>query len=88
MNAALDGQMPANSRVSRTAAGADSRAACVYPCRAKKASAVLVSRYNSRTPRVRACASLDEARETTRATTGCGGCLSAVRELVTEGVLT
>ncbi len=38
--------------------------------------------------RVRACASLDEARETTRATTGCGGCTSAVRELVTEGVRT
>jgi assimilatory nitrate reductase electron transfer subunit len=35
--------------------------------------------------RVRRCASLDEARATTRATTGCGGCLSAVRELVTEG---
>ena len=35
--------------------------------------------------RVRACASLDEARDTTRATTGCGGCTSAVRELVMEG---
>ncbi|GAA4363349.1 FAD-dependent oxidoreductase [Nocardioides caricicola] len=35
--------------------------------------------------RIRACASLDEARDTTRATTGCGGCLSAVRELVKEG---
>lgn len=36
--------------------------------------------------RVRACASFDEARDTTRATTGCGGCTSAVRELVMEGV--
>ena len=35
--------------------------------------------------RLRACASLDEARDTTRATTGCGGCTGAVRELVTEG---
>lgn len=32
--------------------------------------------------RVRACASLDEARETTRATTGCGGCAPTVRTLV------
>ena len=32
--------------------------------------------------RIRACASLDEARDTTRATTGCGGCLAAVRDLV------
>ncbi|WP_338089498.1 FAD-dependent oxidoreductase [Nocardioides lijunqiniae] len=32
--------------------------------------------------RIRACASLDEVRETTRATTGCGGCASAVRELL------
>jgi len=37
--------------------------------------------------RIRACASLDEARDTTRATTGCGGCTSAVRELVHEGAL-
>ncbi|WP_459973540.1 FAD-dependent oxidoreductase [Nocardioides pyridinolyticus] len=37
--------------------------------------------------RIRACASLEDARDTTRATTGCGGCLSAVRDLVTEGVL-
>ena len=35
--------------------------------------------------RIRACASLDEARDTTRATTGCGGCAAAVRELVMEG---
>ncbi|GAA1134190.1 FAD-dependent oxidoreductase [Nocardioides aquiterrae] len=35
--------------------------------------------------RVRACGSLDEARDTTRATTGCGGCTAAVRELVMEG---
>lgn len=34
---------------------------------------------------IRACASLEEARATTRATTGCGGCLAAVRELVLEG---
>jgi NAD(P)H-nitrite reductase large subunit len=33
---------------------------------------------------VRACASLDEARETTRATTGCGGCAATVRDLVTR----
>ena len=37
--------------------------------------------------RIRACASLEDARDTTRATTGCGGCLPAVRDLVTEGVL-
>ena len=37
--------------------------------------------------RIRACASLDEARDTTRATTGCGGCTSTVRELVQEGAL-
>jgi assimilatory nitrate reductase electron transfer subunit len=36
--------------------------------------------------RVRACASLDEVRDTTRATTGCGGCTGAVRALVLEGV--
>lgn len=33
---------------------------------------------------VRACGSLDEARETTRATTGCGGCGEAVRQLIHE----
>lgn len=32
--------------------------------------------------RIRACASLEEVRETTRATTGCGGCASAVRQLL------
>ena len=32
--------------------------------------------------RIRACASLDEARASTRATTGCGGCASAVRDLL------
>ena len=32
--------------------------------------------------RLRACASLEEARTTTRATTGCGGCTSAVRDLL------
>lgn len=40
--------------------------------------------------RIRACASLDEARATTRATTGCGGCAAAVTELVqpvAEGAL-
>ncbi|WP_337191534.1 FAD-dependent oxidoreductase [Nocardioides flavescens] len=31
---------------------------------------------------VRACASFDEARATTRATTGCGGCSAAVRALL------
>jgi NAD(P)H-nitrite reductase large subunit len=35
---------------------------------------------------IRACASLAEVRETTRASTGCGGCATAVRELVMEGV--
>jgi assimilatory nitrate reductase electron transfer subunit len=34
--------------------------------------------------RLRRCASLDEARATTRATTGCGGCADTVRALVTE----
>ena len=32
--------------------------------------------------RLRACADLDEARSTTRATTGCGGCTGVVRELL------
>ncbi|WP_370289016.1 FAD-dependent oxidoreductase [Nocardioides sp.] len=32
--------------------------------------------------RVRSCASLDDARETTRATTGCGGCTPTVRALL------
>ncbi len=31
---------------------------------------------------VRACTSLDEVRDTTRATTGCGGCAPAVRQLL------
>ena len=31
---------------------------------------------------IRACASLDEARDRTRATTGCGGCSPTVRELL------
>ena len=35
--------------------------------------------------RIRACASLDEVRDTTRATSGCGGCATAVRQLVMEG---
>lgn len=33
---------------------------------------------------VRACASFADAREKTRATTGCGGCASTVRQLVAE----
>lgn len=41
--------------------------------------------------RVRACATLAEARDTTRATTGCGGCTAAVRDLISahplEGTL-
>ncbi len=39
--------------------------------------------------RLRRCASLDEARATTRATTGCGGCTETVRSLLStalEGV--
>ena len=32
--------------------------------------------------RIRACGSVDEVRATTRATTGCGGCLSAVQALL------
>lgn len=32
--------------------------------------------------RIRACSSLEEARDTTRATTGCGGCASTVRQLL------
>jgi len=32
--------------------------------------------------RIRACADLDDARATTRATTGCGGCADVVEELV------
>jgi len=31
---------------------------------------------------VRACSSLDEVRDTTRATTGCGGCAATVRQLL------
>ncbi len=34
---------------------------------------------------IRACTSLENARATTRATTGCGGCSTAVRQLVMEG---
>ncbi|RYJ06181.1 MAG: NAD(P)/FAD-dependent oxidoreductase, partial [Actinomycetales bacterium] len=34
--------------------------------------------------RIRACASIDEVRETTRATTGCGGCLSACQNLLSS----
>ena len=33
---------------------------------------------------IRACASLAEARETTRATTGCGGCTDTVRQLLAQ----
>jgi len=33
---------------------------------------------------VRACASVEEARATTRATTGCGGCAATVRDLITR----
>ncbi|MEZ0577689.1 FAD-dependent oxidoreductase [Nocardioides sp. MH1] len=33
---------------------------------------------------IRACSSVDDARETTRATTGCGGCAPTVRQLVAE----
>jgi NAD(P)H-nitrite reductase large subunit len=32
---------------------------------------------------IRACSSVEQARDTTRATTGCGGCTSAVRQLLT-----
>lgn len=32
--------------------------------------------------RIRACSSFEQARDTTRATTGCGGCASTVRELL------
>ena len=32
--------------------------------------------------RIRACSSLEQVRETTRATTGCGGCAPAVRSLL------
>ncbi|WP_309647198.1 FAD-dependent oxidoreductase [Nocardioides sp.] len=34
--------------------------------------------------RIRACASLDEVRATTRATTGCGGCSSSVAQLLAD----
>ncbi|WP_296604786.1 FAD-dependent oxidoreductase [Nocardioides sp.] len=37
--------------------------------------------------RIRACTSFDQVRDTTRATTGCGGCATAVRELLREGAL-
>jgi NAD(P)H-nitrite reductase large subunit len=33
---------------------------------------------------IRACASLAEVRETTRATTGCGGCTDTVRQLLEQ----
>jgi assimilatory nitrate reductase electron transfer subunit len=33
---------------------------------------------------IRACASLQDARERTRATTGCGGCAATVRDLLTD----
>lgn len=34
--------------------------------------------------RIRACTSLDQVTETTRATTGCGGCAPAVRQLLAQ----
>ncbi len=34
--------------------------------------------------RIRACTSLDDVRETTRATTGCGGCAPTVRQLLAQ----
>ena len=34
--------------------------------------------------RIRACSSLESVRETTRATTGCGGCASTVRQLLAQ----
>ncbi|WP_297734017.1 FAD-dependent oxidoreductase [Nocardioides sp.] len=34
---------------------------------------------------IRACASLESCRESTRATTGCGGCEGVVRRLLTQG---
>ncbi|KQW47121.1 nitrite reductase [Nocardioides sp. Root1257] len=37
--------------------------------------------------RVRACSSLDDVRATTRATTGCGGCAPAVRQLLATRTL-
>lgn len=33
---------------------------------------------------IRACSSFEQARETTRATTGCGGCATSVRQLLAE----
>jgi NAD(P)H-nitrite reductase large subunit len=36
--------------------------------------------------RIRACGGLDDVRETTRATTGCGGCTSTVQSLLPEKV--
>ncbi|UMG94737.1 (2Fe-2S)-binding protein [Nocardioides sp. TF02-7] len=35
--------------------------------------------------RVRACSSLEDVRDTTRATTGCGGCAPVVRQLLDSG---
>ncbi|WP_245155153.1 FAD-dependent oxidoreductase [Nocardioides sp. 1609] len=37
--------------------------------------------------RVRACSSLEDVRDTTRATTGCGGCAPAVRQLLAHRTL-
>ena len=37
--------------------------------------------------RIRACASLDEVRTTTRATTGCGGCAETVRSMLRNPTL-
>ena len=37
--------------------------------------------------RIRGCAALDQARTTTRATTGCGGCADAVRSLIGTATL-
>jgi NAD(P)H-nitrite reductase large subunit len=34
--------------------------------------------------RIRRCTSLDEVRDTTRATTGCGGCTDTVRRLLAQ----
>ena len=38
--------------------------------------------------RIRSCRTFEEAREKTRATTGCGGCVSVVKELIEAAHLT
>jgi len=78
----------------RTVLGPDEPAALVLPPRAPAAPAAappaaalpddaeVCACAGVSAGRIRACLSLEEVRETTRATTGCGGCASTVKALL------